>query len=153
MGLSFRDVVSTARRNDMPDRLRCQLAFACRFCAPSVPHHFKTLRFAPARSPFRFVAAGRRFDSLRPSTSSASLVCVSSCQPFLLLGQLSLAVVNGVLVREAGKIKTVPYHFENRVAVRMLSERHGGCYPDNVELAGTQGHVVLRPAVRWTWDP
>jgi hypothetical protein len=51
MGLSFRDVVSTARRNDMPDILRCQLAVACRFSAPSVPHHYKTLRSRSGEKP------------------------------------------------------------------------------------------------------
>jgi hypothetical protein len=39
------------------------------------------------------------------------------------------------------------------LAVRMLSERHVACYPDNVELAGTlSGCVVLGPTETLTWD-
>jgi hypothetical protein len=45
------------------------------------------------------------------------------------------------------------FGFAVSFAVRMLSERHVGCYPDHVELAGTKpSRVVLGPTGALTWD-
>lgn len=44
----------------------------------------KTLRFAPARSPFRSMTAAERCASLQPSISSASPVYQEPCYQFLM---------------------------------------------------------------------
>src|SRR2546428_155323 len=67
-------VTWSALRAETTDRDdRClHLPSVGRFSAPSVPHHSKTLRFAPARSPFRYRCSTATAFCLTPSLDSLS---------------------------------------------------------------------------------
>src|SRR6266566_6826457 len=85
MGLSFRDVVSTPRRNDKPDTLRCQPSLGLSFLCSE---RTTSLQDPPLRS-------GEKPIPLRCSTPTAFCLTPSLnllSQPFLIIAMLAFSV-------------------------------------------------------------